>query len=116
RLPAAVGFTHVLISESRGWQGPTFSGGAAGGIWPRPPRPTTAAGRGGSLPTPGGRCGACRRTRGGVSDGWGSPAWEKSSRRRLVCGTVGGLLPLVYDELRKLATHKLAHQVPGQTL
>jgi RNA polymerase sigma factor (TIGR02999 family) len=27
-----------------------------------------------------------------------------------------GLLPLVYDELRKLAAHKLAHERPGQTL
>jgi RNA polymerase sigma factor (TIGR02999 family) len=26
------------------------------------------------------------------------------------------LLPLVYDELRKLAAHRLAHQPPGQTL
>src|SRR5262249_51935459 len=26
------------------------------------------------------------------------------------------LLPLVYDELRKLATQKLAHEQPGQTL
>src|ERR1700740_2610969 len=26
------------------------------------------------------------------------------------------LLPLVYDELRKLAAHKLAHEKPGQTL
>jgi RNA polymerase sigma factor (TIGR02999 family) len=26
------------------------------------------------------------------------------------------LLPLVYDELRKLATHRLAHETPGQTL
>jgi RNA polymerase sigma factor (TIGR02999 family) len=26
------------------------------------------------------------------------------------------LLPLVYDELRKLAAHKMAHQPPGQTL
>jgi len=26
------------------------------------------------------------------------------------------LLPLVYDQLRKLASHKLAHQPPGQTL
>src|SRR5262249_16310356 len=26
------------------------------------------------------------------------------------------LLPLVYDELRKLAAHKLAHQTPGQTI
>ena len=26
------------------------------------------------------------------------------------------LLPLVYDELRKLAAHHLAHQAPGQTL
>jgi RNA polymerase sigma factor (TIGR02999 family) len=26
------------------------------------------------------------------------------------------LLPLVYDELRQLATHKLAHEKPGQTL
>ncbi len=26
------------------------------------------------------------------------------------------LLPLVYDELRQLAAHKLAHQTPGQTL
>jgi RNA polymerase sigma factor (TIGR02999 family) len=28
----------------------------------------------------------------------------------------GQLLPLVYDELRKLAAHRLAHQPPGQTL
>jgi hypothetical protein len=26
------------------------------------------------------------------------------------------LLPLVYDELRRLATRKLAHEKPGQTL
>jgi RNA polymerase sigma factor (TIGR02999 family) len=26
------------------------------------------------------------------------------------------LLPLVYDELRKLAVHRLAHEAPGQTL
>jgi RNA polymerase sigma factor (TIGR02999 family) len=26
------------------------------------------------------------------------------------------LLPLVYDELRKLAAHRLAHEAPGQTL
>jgi len=26
------------------------------------------------------------------------------------------LLPLVYDELRRLATHKMAHESPGQTL
>jgi RNA polymerase sigma factor (TIGR02999 family) len=26
------------------------------------------------------------------------------------------LLPLVYEELRKLAAHKLAHEAPGQTL
>src|SRR5262245_13505594 len=26
------------------------------------------------------------------------------------------LLPLVYDELRQLAAHRLAHQTPGQTL
>jgi RNA polymerase sigma factor (TIGR02999 family) len=26
------------------------------------------------------------------------------------------LLPLVYEELRQLATHKLAHELPGQTL
>src|SRR5262245_19442795 len=26
------------------------------------------------------------------------------------------LLPLVYDELRKLAAHRLAHESPGQTL
>jgi hypothetical protein len=26
------------------------------------------------------------------------------------------LLPLVYDELRKLAAQKLAHEKPGQTL
>ena len=26
------------------------------------------------------------------------------------------LLPLVYEELRKLATHKMANEVPGQTL
>lgn len=26
------------------------------------------------------------------------------------------LLPLIYDELRKLAAHKLAHERPGQTL
>jgi RNA polymerase sigma factor (TIGR02999 family) len=28
----------------------------------------------------------------------------------------GFLLPLVYDELRRLAAHKLAHERPGQTL
>lgn len=28
----------------------------------------------------------------------------------------GELLPLVYDELRKLAAAKLAHEKPGQTL
>jgi RNA polymerase sigma factor (TIGR02999 family) len=28
----------------------------------------------------------------------------------------GRLLPLVYDELRQLAAHKLAHEKPGQTL
>ena len=28
----------------------------------------------------------------------------------------GRLLPLIYDELRKLAVHKLAHEKPGQTL
>src|ERR1700752_1417353 len=28
----------------------------------------------------------------------------------------GQLLPLVYDELRKLAAHKLANETPGQTL
>ena len=28
----------------------------------------------------------------------------------------GQLLPLVYDELRRLAAHKLAHEAPGQTL
>src|SRR5262245_26471777 len=28
----------------------------------------------------------------------------------------GQLLPLVYDELRKLAAQKLAHETPGQTL
>jgi RNA polymerase sigma factor (TIGR02999 family) len=28
----------------------------------------------------------------------------------------GRLLPLVYDELRKLAAHRLAHEKPGQTL
>src|ERR1700722_4062413 len=29
---------------------------------------------------------------------------------------VGHLMPLVYDELRKLATQQLAHEKPGQTL
>ena len=28
----------------------------------------------------------------------------------------GELLPLVYDELRRLAAHKLSHEAPGQTL
>src|SRR5437899_2515086 len=28
----------------------------------------------------------------------------------------GQLLPLVYDELRRLAAHRLAHEAPGQTL
>ncbi len=32
------------------------------------------------------------------------------------CRAADQLLPLVYDELRKLAAHKLAHQPPGQTL
>src|SRR4051812_12028644 len=27
-----------------------------------------------------------------------------------------GLLPLVYDELRRLAAHKMANEAPGQTL
>ncbi len=27
-----------------------------------------------------------------------------------------GLLPLVYDDLRRLAAHRLAHEAPGQTL
>jgi len=27
-----------------------------------------------------------------------------------------GLLPLVYEELRRLAAHKMAHEAPGQTL
>jgi RNA polymerase sigma factor (TIGR02999 family) len=31
-------------------------------------------------------------------------------------GAADQLVPLVYDELRKLAAHKLAHQPPGQTL
>jgi RNA polymerase sigma factor (TIGR02999 family) len=31
-------------------------------------------------------------------------------------GAAGQLLPLVYDELRRLAAHKLAHEDPGQTL
>src|SRR4051794_40998612 len=31
-------------------------------------------------------------------------------------GAAGQLLPLVYDELRKLAAQKLAHERPGQTL
>ena len=29
---------------------------------------------------------------------------------------VGDLLPLVYDELRKLAAQKLTREMPGQTL
>src|SRR5438445_407237 len=28
----------------------------------------------------------------------------------------GQLLPLVYDELRRLAAHRLGHETPGQTL
>ncbi len=31
-------------------------------------------------------------------------------------GATGALLPLVYDELRKLAAHRLAQEKPGQTL
>jgi len=31
-------------------------------------------------------------------------------------GAAEQLLPLVYDELRKLAAHRLAHESPGQTL
>jgi hypothetical protein len=31
-------------------------------------------------------------------------------------GAAGQLLPLVYDELRKLAAARLAHEQPGQTL
>jgi RNA polymerase sigma factor (TIGR02999 family) len=31
-------------------------------------------------------------------------------------GATSQLLPLVYDELRQLAAHRLAHQAPGQTL
>src|SRR4051812_44559466 len=32
------------------------------------------------------------------------------------CGAAERLLPLVYDELRKLAARRLAHEKPGQTL
>jgi RNA polymerase sigma factor (TIGR02999 family) len=32
------------------------------------------------------------------------------------CDASGQLLPLVYDELRKLAAQRLAHEKPGQTL
>src|SRR5215468_5986856 len=32
------------------------------------------------------------------------------------CGAAERLLPLVYDELRKLAARKLAREKPGQTL
>jgi RNA polymerase sigma factor (TIGR02999 family) len=38
---------------------------------------------------------------------------------QIECGDASAaeqLLPLVYDELRKLAAHKLAHEKPGQTL
>src|SRR5262249_28731948 len=38
---------------------------------------------------------------------------EESARGRLAANQ---LLPLVYDELRKLAAQKLAHEKPGQTL
>ena len=31
-------------------------------------------------------------------------------------GAAGALLPLIYDELRKLAAHKMANEAPGQTL
>lgn len=30
--------------------------------------------------------------------------------------SAGALLPIIYDELRKLAAHKMANEVPGQTL
>ena len=31
-------------------------------------------------------------------------------------GAASQLLPLIYDELRKLAAQKMAHEQPGQTL
>ncbi len=57
-----------------------------------------------------------------MAGGPGSPGpWatsRKSSRTSSAAtGTrAGQLLPLVYDELRKLAAARLAHEAPGQSL
>src|SRR5437660_11073946 len=47
------------------------------------------------------------------------PAEPGDLLARAGCGdpnAASQLLPLVYDELRRLAAHKLAHEAPGQTL
>jgi hypothetical protein len=40
----------------------------------------------------------------------------KSSAEGARRQSASDLLPLVYEELRKLAAHKLANEAPGQTL
>ena len=40
----------------------------------------------------------------------------RAAIERRDAGAASQLLPLVYDELRKLAAHKMAHEQPGQTL
>jgi len=44
------------------------------------------------------------------------PAPASSNAANSAPAASSDLLPLVYDELRKLAAHKLAHEAPGQTL
>jgi RNA polymerase sigma factor (TIGR02999 family) len=47
-----------------------------------------------------------------MSDAAAAPATAEGASRQ----PAAELLPLVYEELRKLAAHKLAHEAPGQTL
>ena len=58
-----------------------------------------------------------------VSPGWLSEAMSMNDVTRILSAIEQGdpkapeqLLPLVYDELRKLAAQRLAHESPGQTL
>src|SRR6476661_990656 len=41
---------------------------------------------------------------------------DSNAARPSAASAASELLPLVYEELRRLAAHKLAHEAPGQTL